>query len=123
MAIVKYEEGTRPFTNGTGATLICGDLVQLPDGMAGIVEGLAGVKNGARGMCRVGPGLVVTLDKASATVIGVGARVQIATATKLATAKVGAADANNFICGRAIAAVGNGDLTVDIELNGQGPTI
>ena len=113
---------SRSFTNGTGAKLNNGDLVALPDGMAGLVEGLAGVANGAIGKCRTEG--IVTITKASAaTDIAAGARIQVATATQLATPKVGAADSGNFIVGRAVTAAGNGVVSVTVDLNGQGPTI
>jgi predicted RecA/RadA family phage recombinase len=121
MPSFKYEDGVQQFTNSTGAKLLSGDIVLLPDGKAGIVEGLAGVNNGSIGMVRTKG--IVTVDKASATVIAAGNRIQIATATKLATPKVGAADGGNILMGRAVAAAGNGTLTVDVSLNDQGPTI
>jgi hypothetical protein len=113
---------SRSFTNGTGAKLNSGDLVSLPDGMAGLVEGLAGVANGATGKARtIGH---ITITKASAaTAITAGARIQVATATQLATPKVGAADVGNFIVGRATVASGSGVVDVTVDLNGQGPTI
>ena len=121
MPSLQYNAGTRRFTNSTGAALLSGDLVQLPDLVVGIVEGLAGVGIGKDGMCSIG--VTVRIDKASATVIAAGDRIQYATATKLATAKVGAADTGNIIVGRAIAAAGSGTLTVSVALNDQGPTI
>lgn len=122
MAKFLQEPETRRFTNGTGARLNNGDLVQLPDAMAGIVQGLAGVANGASGNCQtVG---IITITKAvAATAIAAGARIQVATATQLASAKVGAADAGNFIVGRAVLAAGAGVTEVTVDLNGQGPTI
>jgi hypothetical protein len=51
-------------------------------------------------------------------VLAAGARVQIATATQLVTAKAsGAADAGNILLGRTAAAGADGALTVDIDLN------
>ena len=122
MAKFLQEPDTRRFTNGTGARLNNGDLVQLPDAMAGIVQGLAGVANGANGNCQtVG---IITITKAvPATAITVGARIQVHQTTQLASAKVGAADASNFIVGRATLASGAGVTEVTVDLNGQGPTI
>lgn len=117
-----HDHTHRKFTNATGAKLNSGDIVKMPDGVAGIVEGLAGVANGSPGMARVRG--VVSVNKASATVIAANDRIQIATATQLATVKAtGAADSGNVLAGRAIDAAGNGTLTVLVELNGQGPTI
>lgn len=121
MPSLQYSAGTRKFTNDTGADLDSGDLVQLPDGVVGLVDGLAGVESGKAGRCVTD--VTVKVDKASATVIAAGDRIQYATATKLATAKVGAADTGNIIIGRANEAAGSGTLTVSVTLNHQGPTI
>jgi predicted RecA/RadA family phage recombinase len=118
---MRYEDMIRPFTNSTGATLLSGDLVQLPDGKVGIVEGLAGVRNGAQGMCRTSG--VVTCDKLTATVIAAAARIAYNPTTKMCIGQVGAATLPAFIIGRAIAAAGSGPVTVDVALNDQGPTI
>lgn len=122
MAKFLQEPDTRRFTNGTGAKLNSGDLVQLPDAMAGIVQGLPGVANGAIGNCQtVG---IVTITKATAaTAIAAGARIQVHQTTQQAMPKVGVADALNFICGRATIASASGALEVTVELNSQGPTI
>lgn len=114
MATLEQDSNTRQFT--AGADTANGVIVQTADGLAGIVEGLAGVKNGKVGnACVTG---VVVCDKASATVIAAGDRLQIATATQLVTVKAsGAADAGNIILGRAVAAAGNGTLTVRVDLN------
>jgi predicted RecA/RadA family phage recombinase len=122
MAKFIAEPDTRRFTNGTGAKLNNGDLVQLPDAMAGIVQGLAGVANGATGNVQT-TGIISITKAVAATAITVGARIQVATATQLASAKVGAADSGNFIVGRAILASGAGVVEVQVDLNGQGPTI
>jgi predicted RecA/RadA family phage recombinase len=122
MAKFIAETDTRRFTNGTGAKLNNGDLVQLPDAMAGIVQGLAGVANGATGNVQT-TGIISITKAVAATAITVGARIQVATATQLASAKVGAADSGNFIVGRAILASGAGVVEVQVDLNGQGPTI
>jgi hypothetical protein len=121
MPQMRYEADVRPFTNSTGATLLCGDLVQLPDGKVGIVEGQAGVRNGASGMCRTGG--TVTCDKLTGTVIAAAARIAYHPTTKMCIGQVGAATAPAFIIGRAIAAAGSGPVTVDVALNDQGPTI
>lgn len=122
MPSFKHEHGTREFTNGTGADLLSGDLVLLPDGQVGIVEGLAGVRSGKFGMCRTRG--TVTCDKATGTAITANARLQYDTTTKLVTIKAsGAADAGNILIGHAIAAFGTGILVVDVEINGQGPMI
>jgi predicted RecA/RadA family phage recombinase len=114
MATYKQDGDFRQFT--AAADTANGTIVQTVDGLAGIVEGLSGVKNGKVGNARV-QGIVVC-DKASATVIAAGDRLQIATATQLVTVKAtGAADAGNIILGRAVAAAGNGTLTVDADLN------
>ena len=122
MAKFIAEPNTRRFTNGTGAKLNNGDLVQLPDAMAGIVQGLAGVANGATGNAQT-TGIVSITKAVPATAITVGARIQVHQTTQLASAKVGAADASNFICGRAVLASGVGVVEVLVDLNGQGPTI
>lgn len=122
MARFIAEPNTRRFTNGTGARLNNGDLVQLPDAMAGIVQGLAGVANGANGNCQT-TGIISITKAVPATAITVGARIQVHQTTQLASAKVGAADASNFICGRAVLASGVGVVEVLVDLNGQGPTI
>ncbi|MFY8201165.1 MAG: hypothetical protein ACOVLE_10865 [Pirellula staleyi] len=122
MAKFLQEPDTRRFTNGTGARLNNGDLVQLPDAMAGIVQGLAGVANGAGGNAQT-TGIITITKAVAATAIAAGARIQVATATQLASAKVGAADAGNFIVGRAVLASGAGVTEVTVDLNGQGPTI
>lgn len=123
MARYLNTDDSRNFTNSTGARLNSGDMVSLPDGMAGIVEGLAGVANNANGKCRTQG--IVTITKASAaTAIAAGTRIQVATATQLATPKAtGAADAGNFLVGRAILAAGAGVVDVVVDMNGQGPTI
>lgn len=122
MAKYVHDHTHRKFTNSSGAKLNSGDITKMPDGVAGIVEGLAGVAAGSAGMARVRG--VVSVDKASATVIAANDRIQIATATQLATVKAsGAADAGNVLAGRAIEAAGSGTLTVLVDLNGQGPTI
>ena len=114
MATYKQDGDFRQFT--AAADTSNGTIVQTTDGLAGIAEGLAGVKSGKVGNARVVG--IVTCDKASATVLAAGARVQIATATQLVTAKAsGAADAGNIILGRAVAAAGNGTLTVRVDLN------
>jgi len=115
------ETGVRRFTNGTGATLLSGDIVQLPDGVVGIVEGLAGVRNGAIGQCRTDATIVC--DKLTATVIAVGARIAYHPTTKMCIGQVGAATAPAFIIGRAAAAAGDGPVEVTVLLNHQGPTI
>ena len=122
MAKVIYQPNARPFTNSTGATLKSGDLVQLPDAMAGVVQGLAGVLNGATGEAAT-TGIVSIVKAAAGTGITAGARIQVHQTTQLASAKVGAADASNFICGRAVVAAGVGVTEVLVELNSQGPTI
>jgi predicted RecA/RadA family phage recombinase len=114
MATYKHDGDFRQIT--AGADLVNGTIVQTADGLAGIVEGLAGIKNGKVGNVRVDG--IVTCDKASATVIAAGDRLQLATATQLVTVKAsGAADAGNIIIGRAALAAGNGTTTVDIDLN------
>jgi predicted RecA/RadA family phage recombinase len=114
MATYKQDGDFRQFT--ASADTVNGAIVQTADGLAGIVEGLAGVKNGKVGNARVVG--VVTCDKASATVIAAGDRLQLATATQLVTVKAsGAADASNILLGRAVLAAGNGTLTVDVDLN------
>lgn len=113
------EDDNVEITNGGGTTIPNGQIVAAPDGRAAIVEGLAGIKPG-----RVGKGRtrgIVLCDKASATVIAAGDRLQIATATQLVTVKAtGAADAGNVLCGRARYAAGNGTTTVQVILNGTG---
>jgi hypothetical protein len=114
MATYKQDPDFRRFT--ASADTANGAIVQTADGLAGIVEGLAGVKNGKVGNARVVG--IVTCDKASATVIAAADRLQIATATQLVTVKAsGAADSGNIILGRAVLAAGNGTLTVDVDLN------
>jgi hypothetical protein len=114
MATYKQDPDFRRFT--ASADTANGAIVQTADGLAGIVEGLAGVKNGKVGNARVVG--IVTCDKASATVIAAADRLQIATATQLVTVKSsGAADSGNIILGRAVLAAGNGTLTVDVDLN------
>jgi predicted RecA/RadA family phage recombinase len=114
MATYKQETDVRRFT--ASADTANGAIVQTVDGLAGIVEGLAGVKNGKVGNARVVG--IVTCDKASGTVLAAGARVQIATATQLVTAKAsGAADSGNILLGRTAAAGADGALTVDVDLN------
>jgi predicted RecA/RadA family phage recombinase len=107
--------------NASGVTWENGRIVAAPDGRAAIVEGLAGIKTGQTGRGRVRG--VVTCDKASATVIAAGDRLQISTNTipQLVTVQAtGAAAANNVLCGRARQAAGSGTLTVDVVLNGTG---
>jgi predicted RecA/RadA family phage recombinase len=114
MATIEQDSDFRQFT--AAADTANGTIIQTADGLAGIVEGLAGVKSGKVGNARV-EGIAVC-DKASATVIAAGDRLQIATATQLVTVKAsGAADAGNFILGRAVAAAGNGTTTVRADLN------
>lgn len=114
MATYKHDGDFRQIT--AGADLANGTIVQTADGLAGIVEGLAGIKNGKVGNVRVDG--IVTCDKASATVIAAGDRLQLATATQLVTGKAsGAADAGNIIVGRAALAAGNGTTTVDVDMN------
>jgi hypothetical protein len=114
MATVKQDSDFRRFT--AAADVANGTIVQTADGLAGIVEGLAGVKSGKVGNARVVG--IVTCDAASGTVLAAGARVQIATATQLVTAKAsGAADAGNILLGRTVAAKADGALTVDVDLN------
>ena len=114
MATLEQDSDFRQFT--AAADTANGTIVQTADGLAGIVEGLAGVKSGKVGNARV-EGIAVC-DKASATVIAAADRLQIATATQLVTVKAsGAADAGNIILGRAVAAAGNGTLTVRVDLN------
>lgn len=122
MAKFLQEPNTRRFTNGTGAKLNNGDLVQLPDAMAGIVQGMAGVANGATGNAQT-TGIITITKAVPATAITAGARIQVHQTTQQASAKVGAADALNFICGRAVLAAGVGVVDVVVELNSQGPTI
>lgn len=108
-------------TNSGSTTIPNGQIVAAPDGRAAIVEGLAGIKPG-----RVGKGRtqgVVLCEKASATVISAGDRLQIATATQLVTVKaLGAADAGNILLGRARYAAPSGALSVQAILNGTGTT-
>lgn len=114
MATFKQDQDFRQIT--AGADLANGTIVATADGLAGLVEGLAGIKNGKIGNARVQG--IVTCDKASATVIAAGDRVQIDTTTQLVTVKAtGAADAGNIILGRASAAGANGATTVDVALN------
>ena len=122
MARYLNTDDSRTFTNTTGARLNSGDMVALPDGMAGIVEGLAGVPNNANGKCRT-QGIVTITKAVPATAITAGARIQVATATQLASAVVGAATGGNFLVGRAILAAGSGVADVVVDLTGQGPTI
>lgn len=121
MATFLAEDDNVVLANSSGSTWENGRIVAAPDGRAAIVEGLAGIKNGATGRGRV-RGIVVC-DKAGATVIAAGDRLQIATATQLVTVKAtGAADANNILLGRARAAAGNGPTSVEVVLNGTGLT-
>ena len=114
MATFKQDGDFRQIT--AAADLVNGTIVQTADGLAGIVEGLAGIKNGKVGNVRVDG--IVTCDKASATVIAAGDRLQLATATQLVTVKAsGAADAGNILIGRAALAAGNGTTTVDVDMN------
>lgn len=114
MATYKQDGDFRQIT--AGADLSNGTVVQTADLLAGVVEGLAGIKSGKIGNVRVEG--IVTCDKASATVIAAGDRLQLATATQLVTVKAtGAADAGNILIGRAAAAAGNGTTTVDVDLN------
>jgi len=114
MATYKQDGDFRQFT--AAADTVNGSIVQTADGLAGIVEGLAGVKNGKVGNARVYG--VVTCDKASGTVIAAGDRLQLATATQLVTVRAsGAADASNILLGHAVVAAGSGTLTVDVDLN------
>lgn len=121
MATYLAEDDNVVIANSSGSTMVNGLIVAAPDGRAAIVEGLAGIKNGATGRGRVRG--VVVCDKASATVIAANDRLQIATATQLVTVKAsGAADVGNILLGRARAAAGNGTLTVEVVLNGTGLT-
>ena len=66
---------------------------------------------------------IVLCEKASATDLAAGARVQIHTSTQLVTAKAsGAADASNILLGRTVRAAGTGVLSVEVDLNGTGTT-
>lgn len=115
------EDDNVVLTNATGTTWENGRIVAAPDGRAAIVEGLAGIKPGQTGRGRVRG--VVLCDKASATVIAAGDRLQITTNTlpQLVTVQAtGAAAANNVLCGRARLAAGNGTTTVEVVLNGTG---
>lgn len=114
MASYKNTADIRRIT--AGADLASGIITQSADGLAGYVEAQRGIKNGEVGIIRVAG--ILTCDKASATVIAAGDRLQIATATQLVTVKAsGAADAGNILIGRAATAAGNGTLTVEVDLN------
>jgi predicted RecA/RadA family phage recombinase len=119
MASFLAEDDIVDLLNNTSNTIANGTIVAAPDNRAAIVEGLAGIKPGRRGKGRVRG--VVLCDKAPATVIAAGDRLQIATATQLVTVKTsGAADSGNILLGRARAAAGNGTVTVEVVLNGTG---
>lgn len=106
-------------TNGGGTTIPNGQIVAAPDGRAALVEGLGGIKPGRTGKGRTRG--IVQCDKASATVIAAGDRLQIATATQLVTVQAtGAAAGGNVLLGRAVYAAGSGTLTVTVDLNGRG---
>jgi hypothetical protein len=114
MASYKNSAEIRRYTASADQT--SGTIVQSADGLAGYVEAQRGIKNGEVGIIRIAG--ILTCDKASATVIAAGDRLQIATATQLVTVKAsGAADASNILIGRAATAAGNGTLTVEVDLN------
>lgn len=122
MARFLREHDEADFTNSSGSTIANGTIIAMPDGRAGIVEGLAGVKNGRSGKART-KGIVVCAKASGTDLSTPGTRVQIATATQLVTAKAsGAADANNILLGRTTKAAGTGVLEVEVDLNGTGTT-
>lgn len=114
MATYKNRSNVRRIT--AGANYNSGDIVQTADGLAGYVEAQRGIKNGEVGIVCV-DGILI-FDKASATVIAAGDRLQMDLTSKQVTVKAtGAADANNILVGRAAIAAGNGTLTVEVDLN------
>ena len=115
MPRVLRETGVRIFTNTTGATLLSGDLVQLADGIVGIVEGMAGVRNNAVGQCRTDATIVC--DKLTGTVIALNDRIEYTPSTKMCIAQLGAAVSPAIIIGRATEAAGSGLLEVTVQLN------
>jgi len=114
MATYKNRSNVRRIT--AGSNLASGDVVLSADGFAGYVEAQRGIKSGEVGIICIDG--VLTFDKASATVIAAGDRLQMDTTTKLVTVKAtGAADASNILIGRAATAAGNGTVTVEVDLN------
>ncbi len=98
------------------AALNSGDIVQLGDGRAGVVEGLGSyaigdkvtVKTSGRYRCLAATG----------TTFAVGVNVDWEDTTKLCVADAG----GDFALGKAEFAKASGPLYVDILLNEQGPT-
>jgi|GEM_PF-6639371 len=115
------ESENRSITNG-GTAFNCGDLVQVADGTAAIVEAQRGLPANEIGSVRI-KGQVICNKTVAATAITAGDRVEYVIATKTVAAKVGAATAGAFIIGRAVATAAANVATVIVDLNHQGPTI
>lgn len=114
------ESSSRSIT--ASSNLICGDIVQLPDGAAGIVEAQRGIRNGEVGNVNISGQVICTKTTASDN-IAAGARIAYHPTTKTCIAQVGAATSPAFIIGRAVAAAGSGVTNVTVDLNFQGPSI
>jgi hypothetical protein len=108
----------RVWTNGGGAAVVSGTIVQSADGKAGIVVGGASVPVGGKRAIDVDR--VVVITKASNVDIAAGAKVKIVAATQIAG--IGAPGSGEFTVGRAIYAAGTGTTEVQVALNDQGAT-
>jgi len=115
------DSNTRQFANG-GTARICGDVVQLPDNVVGIVEAQRGIPANAVGMVNI-DGQVEFTKTTAATAFAAGDRVAYHPTTKTCVPQVGAATAPAFIVGRVAYASAANVPTVIVDLNHQGPSI
>lgn len=105
------------FEGVAAADLVSGNVVVAPDGRHGVIVALAGFKNGQRyraqmrGRFRIN---AVTTDTFAANAV-----VYWDAANNRCTSTIG----SNTKIGRAAVAKTNGQTTVDVILNGLGPTV
>ena len=104
------------FEGTAAADLASGDVVFDASGRAGVVPTLSGVKSGNK--YRASTRGRYSFPSASATTFAANAIVYWDATAGLAVA----ADAGDGVLGRALVAKTAGQLTVEVELNGQGPT-
>lgn len=121
MATFFRESDARQFTNG-GTSLACGRIVQLPDGVAGIITAARGVGANEVGIVKTSGQVRITKTSA-ATAFAAGDRVAYTQSTDSCVPQVGAATNPAFIVGRVAVAAGAGVVDVLVDLNHQGATI
>jgi len=108
------------YANG-GTARICGDVVQLPDGNAGIVEAQRGIGANQSGMVNIA-GQVTFTKETAADVFTAGALVAYHPTNKVVVQIAAAPTDPYFIVGRVAEGSATLITTVLVDLNNQGPS-